>query len=247
MNAFDLHTHLLPGVDDGPETLAESIETLRQCHDDGTRGVVMTPHMFSPFCGSGSVDAIRRVFDQTIGELRHLQTKQLEYEFLADMEFFLGAENYLSPEFLAALARREVLPLGNDSHLLLEFSQYTEFEAMLAAARKVVDAGFVPVLAHVDRYPPIARCPERLSELVSEGCVAQVNADALVESQPRSRRTAFSLLGEGLASVVASDVHGVGRRRSRLADARAALSARFSQDQADDWISTRPRALVEGG
>lgn len=256
MRVFDIHTHLLPGVDDGPATLAESIETLRHCYEDGTRAAVMTPHMFSPHCGLHSLDEIRRVFDRTLGVLRRLQTHRSECAFLVEMELFLGAENYLSAEFLAALARGEVLPLADGSSLLVEFSPYAEFDAMLSAARRLLDAGFVPVLAHAERYAPIRRCPWRVAELLDEGCVAQVNAAALVPEVPdgggmdrrgarqRSRGTAAFLLEKGLASVVASDVHNVARRGSRLRRARSVLAESFSEDQIDEWMWNNPRRLV---
>ncbi len=244
MELYDIHAHLLPGVDDGPADLAETVETLRLAHDSGTRAIVATSHCFLRPLHT-PVEELREVFERTTSELARLAREREDCAFLADLDFSLGAENYLSSEFILALERDDVLSLAGSKSLLIEFNPYLSFEIMKSALARVIEAGYTPVLAHVERYRIFLREPARLGEAMAMGCHAQINAESLLGSfgSPRRRR-AVEFLKSGTATVVASDLHNADNRRSRLGEAAALLSKRFPEERVREWVLDNPRAIV---
>ncbi len=244
MHFFDLHAHLLPGVDDGPADLDETVEALRIAYDGGTRSIVATSHMYMLPLHT-PIGQLRAVFERTVSDLARLARRRDGCAFLGDMEFALGAENYLSSELIVALERDEVLSLDGGRSLLIEFNPYLSFELMKSALEKVLEAGYTPVLAHVERYRLFVRDASRLDEVVAMGCHAQVNAESVLGPLGSlQRRRAIEFLSRGAATVVASDLHNAGRRRSRLGEAAAALQKRFSSERVREWLADNPRRVV---
>lgn len=244
MNFFDIHAHLLPGVDDGPSDLEETIEELRIAYLGGTRTVVATSHMFLRPLHT-PLEEMREVYEETLSRFSQLARERAEWSFLGEMRFFLGAENYLSTEFILALERGEVLSLDGGRSLLVEFNPYLSFEIMKSALRKILAAGYTPVLAHVERYRIFQRDTARLEEAVALGCHAQINAESLLGSFTSPlRRRALEFLKSGVATLVASDMHNAGRRKSRLGEAAAVLERRFSAEKVSQLLVENPRALV---
>lgn len=244
MNFFDIHAHVLPGVDDGPSDLEETIDELRIAYLGGTRSVVATSHMFLRPLHT-PLDTMREVFEETMELLAGRARQRAECSFLGEMQFFLGAENYLSTEFILALERGEVQSLDGGRSLLIEFNPYLSFEIMKSALKKVLAAGYTPVLAHVERYRIFQRDTARLEEAVALGCHAQINAESLLGSFTSPlRRRALEFLKSGVASLVASDMHNAGRRKSRLGEAAAVLEKRFSSEKVDQLLVENPRSLA---
>lgn len=97
MNFVDIHTHILPGVDDGAQSLEDTLVMLRIAYDSGTRRMVATPHMFLDLFNNNDFLEIRDRFEALIRDLNSYQEKQ---PHIKEMDLYLGAENYASPEFL---------------------------------------------------------------------------------------------------------------------------------------------------
>jgi protein-tyrosine phosphatase len=245
MDLFDLHAHILPGVDDGPVDLDETVETLRAAWEGGTRSVVATSHMYLEPLHT-PLERVREVFERTTEELARRAGEREEWSFLSEMRLWLGAENYLSTELIQALERDQVLPLGGGGCLLIEFNPYLSFEIMKSALKRVLATGYTPVLAHVERYRIFQRDPGRLAEAVAMGCHAQVNAESLLGpfTSP-TRRRSVDFLKSGAVTLVASDMHNADRRRSRLGEAAEALERRFSAARVQEWLADNPRSVVD--
>lgn len=244
MDFFDIHAHLLPGVDDGPADLEETVETLRVAYEGGTRSIVATSHVYLRPLHT-PIEELRQVFERTMSELARLARERDDCSFLSEMDFALGAENYLSSELILALERDEVLSLDGGRCLLIEFNPYLSFEIMKSALEKVIEAEYKPVLAHVERYRIFQRDPARLKDVVAMGCHAQVNAESLMGSfSSTQRRRAIDFLKSGSATIVASDLHNADWRRSRLGEAATLLRKRFSDERARKWLVENPRRTV---
>jgi len=120
----------------------------------------------------------------------------------------------------------------------VEFPIFLAADAVAAGLEQVVDAGYRPVVAHVDRYPVLAEHPARIEELRRLGCTIQMNAAAV--GDPRHRR----LLERGVVDVVASDGHGPVRRSPSLADAASELERRFDAERVEEWLWRTPRRIL---
>ena len=225
----DIHTHVLPGVDDGAPNLEAAIAMLRRAHESGTRTVVVTPHLYHLSFGNWDPIALRRRFASFQEQV--WSRSNGDDEFLREMTVALGAENVLGTELLEAARRREILTLAGGRHVLVELPHDLSPLAVEHSLAKLMEAAYVPVLAHVERYCHGDPGDELLKRLVGAGCVGQVNLASLTTESPWFR-SAARLLREGLASVVASDGHDTSARPIGLAD---------------DAVSPSLRPLVEMG
>lgn len=243
MSCVDLHVHLLPGVDDGPSTFDETVAMLRVAWASGTRTVVATPHLYQPRYAELSPARIREVFDETVERLRELADRE-ETAFLAEMELHLGAEHHLGRRFLNDLTNGRMMPLGESRYLLVELPVHLPLPAMVSAATRILAAGYVPLLAHVERYETVRRDSPGLAELLDLGCVAQLNLAHRSPSR-REKKLRRTLLARGLVQVIASDAHDPETRPPRLGEAGALLEDGFSDDDLDAWTRGNPCDILD--
>jgi protein-tyrosine phosphatase len=238
-SVIDLHCHMLPGIDDGPATLEESVEFARSMSEQGVRTVVATPHVRPDHPGvvpselAERCDALRA----------RLGAAGIELELLPGGELDLPTGLEMGAEDL------RLVSLGQRGQTLLVETPYTPlmtlFEETLDRLRL---AGFEVLLAHPERNPTFQRDPERLAALVGRGILVQVTASSLTR-RPRessSARLAHQLVADGLAHVIASDAHGVGHiTRDSLADGVAAARSRVGV--LADWMATEAPAAILAG
>jgi protein-tyrosine phosphatase len=230
---IDLHTHILPGIDDGARTLDDALEMARALVADGVTAVAATPHVRDDY--PTSADAML----QAVDGLR----RALEEEGIA-LTLLPGAE--LAVDRIPRLDEHELrrLTLAGSGHYVLVETPYHGWPPELAEQLlELRFAGFTPVLAHPERNAEVQGAPSLLAPFVHGGTLVQVTAaslDGRLGAGPRE--TAFHLVETGHAHMVASDAHtpdvrAVGMRSAADALGGAALA---------EWLtSDLPRALVE--
>lgn len=243
MALIDLHCHLLPGIDDGPTTIDQTIAQLLEAHEAGIRSVAATSHLYRPpFASDPAV--IEHSFAATC---KAIEAAAADDPRLGEISLHPGAEHFVSPELLAALDDGRVLTINGAGYLLIEFSTFLPPPQIVATAEQVVRAGMRPLIAHVERYPSLLEETKALDRLTSLGCAIQVNAESLLRTSPRRlRNTCLRLFKSGHAHIVASDSHGPGSSTPRLAEAAALLRRKFSVDQAESWTETHPARILAG-
>jgi protein-tyrosine phosphatase len=208
---IDLHTHILPGVDDGPPTMAGSIEMARSMVADGVRVAAATPH-------------VRRDFPTTPERMEHGLRELDEALVAAGVPLQVVAGGELAIDVLPSLTDEALrrFSLGGHSRYVLVETPYTAWpvelhECLYDLRRK----GFVPVLAHPERNPEVQRVPELLAPFVAGGVLVQLTAASLDGRLGGAPRTAaVTLLRRGLAHLLASDAHAPSIRAAGLSEAR---------------------------
>lgn len=211
----ELHFHALPGVDDGPETLEESVDLLRLAVADGTGTVVATPHVRGDF-----LTDVWQVADG-VRELRGALVAAR-----VTVELRPGAE--LGHDMVGRLSQTELDAVAQGPHgarwLLVEAPFEVIGETFHAATDELRDRGFAVVVAHPERSADAALDGSAgLRRELAAGSLAQVNAQSICGAHgPDAHRAALALIGEGLVSVVSSDAHGASRP-PLLSEARARL------------------------
>ncbi|MBQ7769456.1 MAG: capsular biosynthesis protein [Oscillospiraceae bacterium] len=196
----DLHTHILPGVDDGAKNMEKALEMLRMQKACGVDRVALTPHFYP----------LREEFQA------FLEKRQLAYEALLPNwdretmpELRLAAEVHYSPTLSELDMRR--LTIGESNYLLLELSN-TSFPAHIESILKAIQQqGIVPILAHVERCEYFMEEPDRLVQLVKLGAMAQVSTKAMVEK--KRRKFVQVCLQKSVAQIVASDIHDLWEKK----------------------------------
>jgi protein-tyrosine phosphatase len=230
---IDLHCHLLPGIDDGPPGLEDSVALARAFLAAGVTRVAATPHV-SP-AHPNTAAGIHAAWLDLVGALAR---ERVPLQVVAGAELDLLHASALPDEELAALT------LGRDAALLVEcpFSPVAaRFEELVA---RLQDKGFRVVLAHPERSPAFQRDPELLRRLVRRGALASLTASALTGAFGRTaRRYARWALDEELAHDVASDAHDLVRRPPGL---RPALEQE-GYERLTGWLTDEvPDAVLSG-
>ncbi len=207
---IDLHSHILPGLDDGARTVGESIEIARSAVADGTVALAATPHVRSDYPTSPAA------MEHALAALRAaLADADVALDVRAGGEIALDRLDQLGPDDLRRFS------LGGGTRYLLLETPYSGWPLGIAEQLfRVQLAGFVPVLAHPERNGEVMADPGRLSPLVESGALVQLTASSIDRRAGRSvAATARHLLESGLAHLVASDAHapdvrGVGLSRA---------------------------------
>jgi protein-tyrosine phosphatase len=231
---IDLHSHLLPGVDDGARDLAETVAIARSMAADGVRAVAATPH-------------VRYDWQTTPEEMEHALAATRAAVRAADLalEVLPGAEIALEElERLDEAVRARFGLGGNPRLLLLEFPYWAWPLSLARMIGELRSAGVVPVIAHPERNPDVQEDPGRLRSLVDAGAVVQLTA-ASVDGRlgKRPAACARALLDLGLAHLVASDAHAPTVREAGLSGTSRALA----DEALGRWLTEDvPRALLAG-
>jgi protein-tyrosine phosphatase len=242
----DLHNHLVPGVDDGSDSVAESLEALGRLFQEGVRHLVTTPHLLLPQLTSDAaigreLDLHRRAFDHLVeacagrDDLPHIR---------------LGQEIW-APDSAALrrIARRGDVGLGGTCALLVEFGfdlQGTHVDVVSAAA----DAGRLIVIAHPERYRylPGTEPLELMNRWRDLGALLQVNAGSFSGYYGGSRGApyvlAWEMVAAGLVDLIATDHHGIRRVGVSPLEAFQVLAARGERSTAERAMSGAPAELL---
>jgi protein-tyrosine phosphatase len=244
LHFVDIHTHIIPAIDDGPSDTEGVLRMLRIAYQSGTREVVATPHMFLDLFDNTDSDVVKEQFERIVAELRNRSTEP-EHHFLQEMSFYLGAENYISHEFLKAQELKRVLTLNESRYLLVESSPYLSIIQLSHTLERIVRSDLTPVIAHPERHWTFQDAPERLRALLEKGCLVQVNAGSILGiSGRRTRKAAMSMLRKGLVHVIASDGHGTTSRPQELGTVFHRLLKRFSPAEVKSWLFSNPSSIV---
>lgn len=222
---IDLHAHVLPGIDDGPTTLADSLALLQAMEAQGVRTVVAAAHALDGKYNA-TRDAVLAATNLVNAELRRTGNQ---------IQVLPGMELYLTFDLLRALRSGEAIGLNNSRHIVVElphreFPMYTEralFEAMIA--------GFRPILNHPERNYEIRRRPELMYRLADKGVLAMVTASSLVgRFGAEAQAVAEEFVAEGVAPYIVSDAHNLKGRAPLLPDGLAAARALGKLDQTEE-------------
>jgi protein-tyrosine phosphatase len=230
---IDLHTHILPGIDDGARTLDDALEMARALVAEGVTTVAATPHVRDDY--PTSADVMLRAVDELRGAF--------EEEEIA-LTLLPGAE--LGVDWIPRLDEHELrrLTLAGSGHYVLVETPYYGWPPELAEQLlELRFAGFTPVLAHPERNADVQGAPSLLAPFVQGGILVQVTAASLDgRLGAASRQTAFHLVETGLAHMVASDAH---THDVRAVGMRSAADALGGPALAEWLTSGVPRALIE--
>lgn len=208
----DMHCHILPGLDDGSETMEESMASLRAARLQGFSGMIVTPH-YHP--GRYMADG------QAVLEALERLRQRADQERLA-MRLYPGQECYYHAGLAEALETGRALTLCGTRFVLVEFEPSVQFSEMKRALRALSGDGYRPVLAHFERCHCLRGHPERLSDIREVGAMLQMNFDCLSQRGSLLRRNPWrNLVKAGYVDFLGSDTHGM---RFRPMQVQAALS-----------------------
>ena len=223
---IDLHSHLLPAVDDGSRSVAQSVAVLNEMAAQGVTDVCLTPHLRA----GQLAGAPPRAHDEAFAALRAAAPPL--------PRLHRGAEVMLDRPLPVSGESSRRCTLGGTRYILVEFPRMVAYDTVAIALSRVVDAGLQPLLAHPERYTCCS--PEAVARWRELGARMQVDATTLLSTQSRGQR-ARALLSAGLADILAADNHGDDRT---IATGRSFLEAQDGGEQAALLTVVNPRAIL---
>ncbi len=208
----DIHTHILPHIDDGAKDTKTSVAMLNSLQQQGVNTVVLTPHYYGK--RSSPTEFIKR---------RNTIFERLKEEIPQGMQVRLGAEVHFTGMNMAEYEELCALGIEGTKYILIEFPFTSKWnhDLMEKLFDFIRETEYTPIIAHVERYTEVQKNPRLTSELAYMGCLLQVNAPSFLDK--RESKLAFALLKHGLVHCIGTDAHDMDRRSPKYAEAKQAV------------------------
>ena len=235
--SIDIHCHIMPGVDDGSPDMQTSLEMLRIAAKNGIEQMILTPHH-------------KPMHHNVSPQHNVLYTKRLQdaaEKAGINIKLYSGNEIYYSDDISDNLADGKVCTLAGSEYALIEFHPTNPFKAIHNAAYQVQASGFIPVLAHVERYNDIVSHFSYVEDLVDMGCLIQLNASSIMGKYGFGiSHFCKKILKNELAHFVATDAHDAGSRAPELMECRNYLTRKFGEEYSDRVLYDNPLSVIRG-
>lgn len=236
---IDIHTHVLPGVDDGSQSMEESLELLAIAADSGVHTLIATPHCNIP-------DEFENYASPELTELfERLDRERAEAGI--PLRLCRGMEIFATPELPELLRTGRVWTLNGTRYFLMEFAFQEDPDYCREILRRCRELDYLPIIAHPERYDFVQEDPDIAYEWCTLGYGLQLNKGSILGrfgSEPRA--TAHLLLEHGLAACVASDAHSPFQRSTYMAELRDYLTEELGESYTRLLLEENPARILNG-
>lgn len=235
---IDIHAHIIPGLDDGSEDMGTSIIMAQMAEESGVSTIIATPHC----------NQIGR-FENYMSDRLMWHVDELRNDIAReniDINIGIGMEVYCTREVPRLLKEKKLITLNNSRYVLVEFGFTTVAARMAELLYRIMDGGYVPIIAHPERYPDLQDQPEIIDDWMNSGIGIQINKGSVFG---RFGRSAYEcsrfMLENGLVSCIASDAHGIESRTTDMTAIYDFVAAEYSENEADIWLTENPRRVFD--
>lgn len=232
---IDIHSHIIPNVDDGARSMEQSLRMLNMAYGEGIRSIIATPHV-----------TYRRDGDKCLPlKAAFSELKERAEKELPELTLYLGSEVYYSQDTVYGLEKKEIPTLGGTSYVLVEFQPFCEYRYIKSGIHNLIIGGYKPVIAHVERYSSLKKDREKLEDLISMGAYLQANAMSINgENGKELKKITKNLLKEGLLHFVATDSHNELLRPPRIAKCLMTTVKKYGERYAAELFMQNARKLL---
>jgi protein-tyrosine phosphatase len=233
---IDLHSHLLPGIDDGSKDLAMSLAMARLASSDGISTIACTPHIL-PGVYNNSGPTIRKAVARLAESIA---------EAGIPVSLVSGADVHIAPDLNVQLRDGRALTLNDSRYLLVEPPHHVMPPRLEDLIFSLQAAGYVPILTHPERLSWVEGHYDLIGRLVSSSVLMQITAGSVTgRFGRRPRYWAERMLDEGLCHLLATDAHNTEQRAPRMAEARDVVAQRLGDDEAINLVLRRPQGILD--
>ena len=233
---FDLHCHMIPGIDDGSSDLDTSLKMARMSVADGVSVIACTPHIFPS------------VYDNTGPDIRR-RVQWLQFELDAagiNCRLVAGCDAHIAPDLVSKLKSGLVLSVNDSRYVLVEPPHHVLPPNVDRLFFDLLAAGYVPILTHPERMSWADGNQDLLDRLIRSGTWMQVTAGSILGGfGQQAKRRAERMLHQGWVHIVASDAHNATQRPPTMGQAFRALCDLVGLDEAENLVKLRPLAILE--
>jgi len=233
----DIHNHILYGIDDGAEDIDVSIQMCRDAYDNGFKAIVVTPH----FIDYNDIDYFVENRNAKIKKLRDALAKEE-----IPLKVCSGAEIYLTDEILEA-DNLDDLTINHSRYILCEFS-LGPFDASRVPLwfDELIDRGYIPILAHPERYYTFHRDFQLIDELLERDVIFQVNFDSLTgRNGEKPQMMGVDMVCRGIAQLIGTDAHNLNFRNNRIKEKMDYLPDEITEEMLEDCLVKNPRLILK--
>ena len=238
LSMIDIHSHILPGLDDGAQDLYDTLEMVSLAAESGISAMVATPHCNIP---GGYKNYFNDKYVETIQKVREAVRKER-----IPVKILPGAEAFGTEELPQLLRAGKVMPLNQSRYLLIEFGFDEDPDYVRHVLRGVHEVKVIPVIAHAERYEFVQEEPELVYEWRKKGYPIQINKGSFQgKFGQNAAKCAYELLDHHLVSVVASDAHSPHVRTPYMMDAYEELLMEYPENYLEMLFEENPRRICQ--
>lgn len=234
---IDLHSHILPSLCDGSQSLETSLEMARIAVADGTTHLACTPHIYPPMYHNNKAGIA--------AALNALQTELDQHQI--PLRLIIGADVHMTPDVMRGLKQNTIPTLNNSRYFLLEPSHHVPVTDFLGQIENFLNVGYVPVITHPERLSWFGKHYDEFIEAAKMGAWMQITAGAITGQFGNTvQQYAEMLLRDGYVHIIASDAHGTKQRPPIMSQGvQAAADILNNPTEAQRMVIERPQAILD--
>lgn len=232
---IDIHSHILPNVDDGSKSLEQSLNMIKTAYCEGIRIIVATPH-YRLDVFECDYNKVKGVYDDLVKHVKSIYP---------DMDIYLGNEIMFADDIPDLLENDKLMTINKSNYVLVEFRPSVSYRDLKDGLNRIELSGKTPILAHVERYECLVQNVLLLSELKDSGVCIQVNSASIMGEGGRKIKSFIKkILKNELADVIATDTHSDGRRSPLMKESFRYVSKKYGDDYARKLFVINPQAII---
>lgn len=232
---IDIHSHIIPGIDDGARDESVALKMLKMAQQSGTGHIIATPHYV--------YGNTRYGFATIIEKCEALN--RLAASAGINITVYPGCEVFITPELIELYEQGLIGTLANSCYMLVEFPMMSIPSYTDNVLYNLQLKGITPIIAHPERYSEIQYDSERLKSFIDRGILAQVNSGSITGVYGReSKKSVMRIIKEGLVQFVASDAHSASGRNPDMSKAAAIIEKKYGSKMRNDLFSLNPTKII---
>lgn len=235
---IDIHTHIVPGVDDGARSVEEAARLLQMEYRNGVEAVILTPHY-----RKGMFETPPEVVEEQYKKIWKMANRSR-----SGMKVYLGCEYHTNREMVAELNAGKRPTMAGSRYVLTEFSSTHSYEILRNQIYELVATGYIPIVAHAERYSCLLKKPELVEELRALGAEIQITSGSILgEAGWGVKRFCWKLLKKKSVQYIASDAHDLKERCPNLQQCAEVLEKKLGCRYAEQIFIRNPRRIIKEG
>lgn len=231
----DIHCHIVPHIDDGARSSTQALRMIDIAYKNGIRAMIATPH-YEVGKYDNNIDEIQKQFSKI---------KDLALKKYRDFKLYLGNEIFYSYGVVNNLEEGKIFTLADSKYVLVEFSPNDKYKYISESLYELINNGYIPVLAHAERYEEVMEDIDNVERLVDVGVYIQINAHTIAGKYGHGiRRRVMKMIKNDLVHFIGTDTHSDGHRSPDLEECIKYLNKKTDEETVVRLLSTNPQKII---
>ena len=228
---IDFHSHILPGIDDGSRSIEQTIRMLKEAKEAGFTKIISTSHYIEGYYESDEAERTKL--------LNEVQKN------ISGIELYLGNEIYITNNMINLIQNKKASTINNSKYVLFEFPLSAKSMNDKEVVYRLIENGFVPVIAHPERYSYVQDNPEYIEELAEMGALFQANYGSIIGMYgKKAEKTLKKLLKNDLIRFFGSDSHRIDQVYTKMPKILKKLHKFLSDEEIEEFTVINPQKVL---